>query len=58
MTNYGLQFQKDVSDIQSNQDLAAGTKTNMMITAQKVYESAMNNTAALYNVTLDWETPL
>ncbi len=57
MTNYGLQFQKDILNIQMDTKTNAEQKTAKIQTAQQVYESNMNNTAALYEIDLTWSTP-
>lgn len=57
MTNYGLQFQKDVTNIQLDTQTSGPEKTAKILTAQTVYENNMNNVAALYTVDLTWDTP-
>jgi hypothetical protein len=57
MTNFGFQFQKDVSAIQLDKDTSAADKTAKMEVARQVYESNMQNTAALYDIELTWSMP-
>lgn len=57
MTNYGLQFQKDVLNIQMDAQTSGAEKEAKILTAQTVYENNLNNVAALYQVDLTWETP-
>ncbi len=57
MTNYGLQLQKDILNIQMDKNTSGEEKTEKMFTAQTVYENNMNNVAALYQVDLSWDTP-
>lgn len=57
MTNFGFQFQKDVSAIQLDKDTSAAEKTAKLEVARQVYESNMENTAALYNIELSWSMP-
>ena len=54
MTNFGLQYQKDISSIQLDTQTSGTEKTKKMLVAQNVYETNLSNTALLYNVPLTW----
>ncbi|MCP4607753.1 MAG: hypothetical protein GY845_03410 [Planctomycetes bacterium] len=58
MTNYGLQFQKDILNIQMDKTTSGEEKTEKMLVAQTIYENNMDNVATLYGIDIDWDTPL